>query len=206
MAGEELRAQQLARGRVPSTGMWVSRHTHAWKGFKPILKKLHNYCKVQNKALRTLTHALNYSVFIPYSLLGRAADELMPWLLPHRPQARTFPTKCDHGCQLKYNTGMKMAMGRTVCTFKHGKTKYHRAVEGCWQAGRTRGAAAPIRQLHSVGVTVPQALGGPGKSQGKRPRPAEKCRWAVDVGRLILGQALNVGDSTAPLPQSTRSA
>lgn len=63
MAGEALGAQQLARGRVPGVGLWVSRHTHDWKGFKPILKKLHNYCKVQNKTLKTLTHALNYSVF-----------------------------------------------------------------------------------------------------------------------------------------------
>lgn len=46
-----------------AAGLWVAQHTRDWKGFKPILKRLHNYCKVQNKTLETLTHALNYSVF-----------------------------------------------------------------------------------------------------------------------------------------------
>lgn len=55
------------RWQVSSSGprpqLWVPRRTHDQEGFKPILKKLHSYCKVQNRTLETLTHALDYFVF-----------------------------------------------------------------------------------------------------------------------------------------------
>lgn len=51
------------RSSGPRPRLRVPRHTHDREGFKPILKKPHGYCKVQNRALEMLAHALNYFVF-----------------------------------------------------------------------------------------------------------------------------------------------
>lgn len=49
--------------RVPAAGLWVSRHTRGLEGIETRCEKLHNYSKVEHRALETLTQAPNYSAF-----------------------------------------------------------------------------------------------------------------------------------------------